>query len=290
MSINVAEFVETCLIPYREGWGYILGGSGKVWTEAQQKKVENDPDGNAMTKQYGRKWIGKRVIDCSGIPYWAAKQFGVNIPHGSNSQWDRSVTNRCHLSGGKRTDGAVLKYGSGVFKTRDDDQYHEGVYIGEGKVVEAKGTKYGVVLSDVTEWDDTGEFTFVDYVAEGKEGTVKAMMAKVVCDSGSCVKMRASPKETERLWDEIACGSEVEVLEKAYQWCKIRALGKTGYMMTKFLQFDDDEPPEEAADAPDTGRDDAQCIRVELSTESAVVLRDFLQDIVDQIDEQAGRG
>ena len=58
MTIGVTQFVEKCMIPYREGWGYILGGSGQVWTEEKQKKVEE------MRRALA---VGDQVITIGGI-------------------------------------------------------------------------------------------------------------------------------------------------------------------------------------------------------------------------------
>lgn len=49
-------------------------------------------------------------------------------------------------------------------------------------------------------------------------------------------------------------GSEVDVLQKGDEWCKITANGHTGYMMTKFLRMADEiemitAPKEEAEKA-----------------------------------------
>lgn len=38
----------------------------------------------------------------------------------------------------------------------------------------------------------------------------------------------------------VPIGSEVEVLLKDEEWCKITANGNTGYMMTKFLRMEDE--------------------------------------------------
>ena len=51
-----------------EKWGYIWGTSGVKWTAALQKELENTTDADrSLGRQYGKKWIGHTVADCSGL-------------------------------------------------------------------------------------------------------------------------------------------------------------------------------------------------------------------------------
>ena len=51
-----------------EHWGYIWGTAGEKWTAEKQKELEKTTDANrAQGRQYGSKWIGHRVADCSGL-------------------------------------------------------------------------------------------------------------------------------------------------------------------------------------------------------------------------------
>lgn len=51
---------------------------------------------------------------------------------------------------------------------------HVGVYIGGGKVIEARGHKFGVVETKLSErpWTEYGKLNWIDYV-EAKEDTIK---------------------------------------------------------------------------------------------------------------------
>ena len=82
-----------------EKWGYIMNATGGIWTEKQQagaeaeyrKAVDNNDqktmDRWEMTAKYGRQWVGRRVSDCSGLFYWAFKELGGYMYHGSNTMW-----------------------------------------------------------------------------------------------------------------------------------------------------------------------------------------------------------
>lgn len=45
----------------------------------------------------------------------------------------------------------------------DTGRHHIGLFIGDDTVIEAKGTKWGVVTSKPDHWDEWGELTAVDY-------------------------------------------------------------------------------------------------------------------------------
>ena len=141
-------------------WGYIYGASGQLWTQAKQNAATRE-----MTVKYGQKWVGRYVADCSGLFTWAFKQLGGYMYHGSNTMFKKYCVATGELKNGMRTDGEKLKHGTAVFTGTKDDHGHVGLYIGDGWVIEAKGTQYGVVRSSVSEkkWTWWGELKGVDY-------------------------------------------------------------------------------------------------------------------------------
>lgn len=156
------DVVNTAYIPLLEHAGYIWGKWGQVWTQAAQNAADRD-----MTKRYGSKWIGSRVWDCSGLWRWIAWLYGEKLDHNSNSQW-AVCKHRCKLIKGNREDGEPLKPGSAVFlyDKSKKSYHHVGVYVGDGQVIEAKGTINGVVMSKTDHWDYCGEMPFVNYTGE----------------------------------------------------------------------------------------------------------------------------
>lgn len=99
------------------------------------------------------------AVDCSGaFTYWY-NQAGGYMYHGSNTMWRKYSTAK-----GKIADIDLIP-GMAVYKLRNDGKepeqyrndgignfYHVGLYVGNNTVVEAKGTKYGVVYSDISSW------------------------------------------------------------------------------------------------------------------------------------------
>lgn len=159
--ISNKAFAECVKIPLENKWGYIWGKSGQLWTQEQQERATRE-----QTVKYGKKWIGHRVADCSGLVLWAVKQFGETVFHGSNSQFRKNCSVTGRLVSGAREDGQELKPGTLVFKTKNGDRYHVGVYVGD-TVIEAHGTYHGVITSGIEEWDEFGELSCVNYYGGG---------------------------------------------------------------------------------------------------------------------------
>ncbi len=141
-----------------EKWGYIYGQAGSLWTATRQKAATRE-----QTVKWGSKWIGHYVSDCSGLFSWAFKKLGGYMYHGSNTMYRKYMTTKGALVKGKRDDGKELKPGTAVFKVNGTNYHHVGLYIGNGTVIEAKGTYYGVVTSAVSTWHAWGEMKGVDY-------------------------------------------------------------------------------------------------------------------------------
>lgn len=137
-----------------ERWGYIWGESGGIWTQKEQDSATRE-----KTVQYGQQWVGKRVADCSGLFRWAANELGGYIYHGSNTMWNT------YTDPDMRGDvGGIMEIfpGTAVYQNTNGKRTHVGLYVGEGKygvdtVIEAQGTRTGVVESKLSAWDEWGE-------------------------------------------------------------------------------------------------------------------------------------
>ena len=149
MGVTGRQIAETTLEAYRCGGGYIWGQSGATWTQEKQdslvKKYNADPvkySDYAGSVKYGKKWIGHRVWDCSGLTMWAAQQNGISYHHGSNSMWNYDNAHK-----GKLTSKMELPAGAYVYTGNDDKKPHIGTYTGDGLVTEAAGSNAGVIQS-----------------------------------------------------------------------------------------------------------------------------------------------
>ena len=168
--ITTQALIEKFQQALSEKWGYIWGTAGVQWTAAKQKELEQttDPD-REQGRRYGKKWIGHRVADCSGLFSWAFRQLGGTMYHGSNTMYLKWCADKGKLEKGKRTDGKALKPGTAVFVWNGKTYSHVGLYIGDGTVIEAMGTCSGVTTTKVTanKWKYWGELTGVDYEQGG---------------------------------------------------------------------------------------------------------------------------
>lgn len=152
-KLKPEQIVEDAKYALNSEWGYIWGKRGQTWTKEEQDAVDADPNGRNQTKLYGRKWIGRRVADGSGLISWIFHRHGEYMPRGCNNIYER-----CNPKG-ELTDGNVLSPGCLVFKKSEKYEnpiYHVGVYVGEGKVVEAHGTAKGVIQSSLFGWSHYG--------------------------------------------------------------------------------------------------------------------------------------
>lgn len=179
--IKVADIITLFQKALSEKWGYIWGQAGSLWTQERQNAATRE-----QTVKYGSRWIGRYVADCSGLFCWVFKKLGGYMYHGSNTMWSKYMTEKGTLTNGKRSDGQELKPGTAVYKVSGTNYYHVGLYVGNGNVIEAKGTSYGVVTSDISKWNAWGEMRGVDY--SGMDTP-----AEPASPLGTCLLKRTSP-------------------------------------------------------------------------------------------------
>ena len=226
-------------------WGYIWGETCVMWSAAKQAsyaRAYKDSADRANSVKYGGKWAGHYVTDCSGLFAWAFKQLGGYMYHGSNTMYRDYCTAKGKLSKGKRTDGKDLKPGTAVFTGTDVKHGHVGLYIGNGLVIEAAGTLEGVITSSVAskKWTFWGELKGVNYESQNEESEVLIIVeyAKV---RGGTLNLRQKPDKGSSLITQIPTGTTVAIVEETNDtWCKIVYDSYTGYVMKKYLSFEDD--------------------------------------------------
>lgn len=175
-----------------EEWGYIWGQSGDVWTQAEQDAATRE-----KTVLYGQQHVGKRVADCSGLFVWAFRTLGGSIYHGSNTIFNKYTTVTGALGG-----MTTLRPGTAVFMVNEGRRTHIGLYVGNGVVIEAQGTKTGVVESSINMWEEWGELVGVEYdtnpetfetdfatLRKGDRGELVEVLQKKLLAAGCTVKV-----------------------------------------------------------------------------------------------------
>lgn len=67
------------------------------------------------------------------------------------------------------------------------------------------------------------------------------MTATVYASSGSTVNMRSEASAKAKIIEQIPIRSTVDVISVGGEWTQIKHKDMTGYMMTKFLKFNEDD-------------------------------------------------
>ena len=170
--VKSEDLVAGCQQSLDEEWGYIWGKIHEMWSDEKQDayvRAYHDDERRKQSCEYGGKWAGHIVTDCSGlVKYWVEK-YGGKMYHGSNTMYLKWCTSKGELRNGQRTDGKPLKPGTAVFCWNGAKYSHVGINVGGGWVIEAAGTRQGVIKSRITDskWDNWGELRGVDYTGSG---------------------------------------------------------------------------------------------------------------------------
>lgn len=139
---------------YENNWGYVWGTYGNVLTQALfDYKLQQYPEGVGNHAQFIREnWLGRRTADCVGLikGYAWFDPTTMKIKYGTNGMPDTGANGMFQLA---KNSGCA--YGSistmpeipGLGLWKDG---HIGVYIGNGYAIEAMGTQYGVVKTQVS--------------------------------------------------------------------------------------------------------------------------------------------
>lgn len=146
---NATDLVTYAINAYESGWGYVWGTFGSVLTEGLfQAKLDQYPDGVGNYEEFIRNnWVGKRTTDCCGLIKgygWLAPET-VSIDYGTNGMPDLGANQMYYNASESGTIDTIPEI-PGLAVWHDG---HIGVYIGNGYVIEAMGTKYGVVKTQL---------------------------------------------------------------------------------------------------------------------------------------------
>ncbi len=160
-SIKASELVSFVHNAKKSGWGYVFGGQGELYTkelaESWARRNRSGKDYNYFVVRCAR-WFGKIVVDCSGL---IIEAYRSKIP-GYGDKTANTIFGRCVQTGMLNTIPEL----PGLCVWRSG---HIGIYIGNGKVVEAGGTNIGVVTTKISApatnkyWTNWGRMSDVDY-------------------------------------------------------------------------------------------------------------------------------
>ena len=162
---NADDLVQYAIHAYEEHWGYVWGTFGLVLTEGLfESKLAQYPDALAGNADFIRQtWVGGRTTDCVGL----IKGYGwldaetEEIVYNTNGMPDISANEIYHSATVSGTIDTIPET-PGLAVWHDG---HIGVYIGNGEVVEAMGTRYGVVKTKLegARWTHWLKIPYISY-------------------------------------------------------------------------------------------------------------------------------
>jgi len=162
---NAADLVAYAIHAWESGWGYVWGTYGNVLTDSLfNYKLEQYPDGVGNHEEFiEANWLGGRTTDCVGL----IKGYGwldpdtLTIGYATNGMPDYGANQMYRSASVSGTIDTIPEI-PGLAVWCDG---HIGVYIGNGEVIEAMGTKYGVVKTKLADrnWTHWLEIEYISY-------------------------------------------------------------------------------------------------------------------------------
>ena len=169
---NNLDLVQWAIAAERAGWGYVWGACGQVLTEsALASKVSQYPDEVGSQEEFIRThWLGRRCADCVGFikGYGWLNAETLEIEYGTNGMPDIGADAMYANAAEKGTIDTIPEItGLAVWH-----EGHIGIYVGNGEVIEAMGTRYGVVRTRLADrgWTHWMKIPYINYL-ETEEGT-----------------------------------------------------------------------------------------------------------------------
>lgn len=168
---NNLDLVQWAIAAYEADWGYVMGTYGLVLTEdLLEAKIAQLPDDILPYEDFIRaNYLGLRTADCVGLIKgysWYNVDTG-EIGYGTNGHPDvgadqlySNATEKGPISTMPEIPGLIVHA-----------EGHVGIYIGGGYVIEAMGTRYGVVKTRVANRNWTGwcKNPYITYVEEAED-------------------------------------------------------------------------------------------------------------------------
>ena len=168
---NNLDLVQWAIEAHSSGWGYVWGTYGHVLTRSYyEAKLAQYPEGVGNYADFIlANWLGKRTADCVGLVkgYCWFDPEAQSIGYAVNGMPDIATEQMIEWCDEKGSISTMPEI-PGLLLWMDG---HVGIYIGDGYAIEAMGTRYGVVKTQVAGrgWQKWGKIPCIEYLEEAEE-------------------------------------------------------------------------------------------------------------------------
>lgn len=146
---------------YNELWAELLdvdiygGLSYEELTQISANLPTGTKGGDIAQAALSRAGTAYSVMDCSQLTQYAYAQAGVSLPRTSVAQAKYCYDSGYAISGVQLQPGDLIFWSKACSCRRWNEIHHTGIYIGNGKIVDASSTKGRVVVRNL--WGENGD-------------------------------------------------------------------------------------------------------------------------------------
>ena len=145
---------------YNQLWAELLdvdlygGLTYTEWTELPSRLPAGDKGSSIAAAALSKVGTAYSVMDCSQLTQYAYGQAGITLPRTSVEQAKYCYNNGYAISSGQLQPGDLIFWSKVCTCGRWNEIHHTGIYIGDGRIVDASSSKGRVVLRSL--WGENG--------------------------------------------------------------------------------------------------------------------------------------
>lgn len=145
---------------YNQLWAALLdvdlygGLTYREWTELPSRLPAGDTGSSIAAAALSKVGTAYSVMDCSQLTQYAYGQAGITLPRTSVEQAKYCYNNGYAISSSQLQPGDLIFWSKACTCGRWNEIHHTGIYIGDGRIVDASSSKGRVVLRSL--WGENG--------------------------------------------------------------------------------------------------------------------------------------
>ena len=145
---------------YNQLWAELLdvdlygGLTYTEWTELPSRLPAGDTGSSIAAAALSKVGTAYSVMDCSQLTQYAYGQAGITLPRTSVEQAKYCYNNGYAISSSQLQPGDLIFWSKACTCGRWNEIHHTGIYIGDGRIVDASSSKGRVVLRSL--WGENG--------------------------------------------------------------------------------------------------------------------------------------